>query len=366
MEKIDLERDWSSLPQEVLNLFAKKLHEISDFLHFRAVCTAWCSSTKITDLPLQFPWILERRRYPNLSKLCFCSVPFGKIYTINAPKLSGKDICRLSDGYILVFVDTDTDSSAEYNFHEALLNPLNDDEIFIPRYGIDLCATFIGPWQNQKGIHMVCTELIDDQKPKLLSYHLGQDNWCELTLASDAMDCDIFYLNGMLFMLDRYSGSTKVMDITTNTLAYVIPPIEGNSMWRHSNLRYGKTFIVDACGDILRVFRHRDPSEDLYGYWFDVHRLDITRSSSPCWIKVNNIGNQALFVDMTDCFALCASDSAGIKANCIYSLMRIFLGMQEGLLHSIERIDIETGAREQIPCPLEEPNSWFVPNLQRL
>ncbi|KAJ4787002.1 F-box protein (DUF295) [Rhynchospora pubera] len=359
MEKKALERDWSSLPPEVLNLFAKKLNEISDFLRFRAVCTAWCSSTKISDLPLQFPWILENRRYPHESDLCFYSVPFGKIYTINAPKFAGKENARLSNGYMLVHIHTDTDSPGTCTFHEALLNPLNNHEIRLPGYGFGLSATFIGPWQNEMGVHMVCTEHIDDQKPKLLSYHLGQDNWCELSLASDAMNCNMFYLNGMLFMVDRESGGTKVMDITTNTLAYVIPPIE-------DYLPMGKTFIVDACGDILRVFRHHHPSEDLYRYWFDVHRLDITRSSSPRWVKVNNIGNQALFVDMTDCFALCASDSAGIKANCIYSLMRIFLGMQEGFLHSIERIDIETGAREHVPCPLEEPDSWFVPNLQRL
>ncbi|KAJ4807367.1 F-box family protein [Rhynchospora pubera] len=332
VQSTSLERDWSSLPPEVLNLFAKKLNEISDFLRFRAVCTAWCSSTKITDLPLQFPWILENRRYPHESDLCFYSVPFGKMYTINAPKFSGKENSRLSNGYMLVHIHTDTDSLGKCTFHKALLNPLNNHEIRLPGYGFGLSATFIGPWQNERGVHMVCTEHIDDQQPKLLSYHLGQDNWCELSLAPDAMKCNMFYLNGMLFMVERESGGTKVMDITTNTLAYVIPPIE-------CYLPMGKTFIIDACGHILRVFRHHHPSEDLYRYWFDVHRHHHLVGSS---------------------------DSAGIKGNCIYSLMRIFLGMQEGFLHSIERIDIETGAREHVPCPLEEPDSWFVPNLQRL
>ncbi|KAJ1688921.1 hypothetical protein LUZ63_013076 [Rhynchospora breviuscula] len=354
-----LQRDWSSLPPELLNLFAKKLHEISDFLRFRAVCTAWYSSTNITDLPLQFPWILEKRRDPLEADLCFYSVPFGKIYTINAPKFFGKHIFMLSNGYICVFMHIDWDSLGKHTFHEALLNPLTNHEIPIPAYSFGLSASFIKPWQNQMGFHMVCTGHLADQKLKLLSYHIGQSNWCELTLASAERNWNIFHLSGMLFMVERESGSTKVVDIATDTLAFVIPPIEGYSP-------KGRTYIVDACGDILRVFQHYDISEGLYHYWFDVQRLDISRSSSPRWIKVKCIGNQALFVDVFDCFVLCASDFAGIRANCIYSLMKIYQGMHKEYLYRVERIDIETGAREHVPCHLKEPDRWFVPSLRHL
>ncbi|KAJ4753085.1 F-box SKIP23-like protein [Rhynchospora pubera] len=205
------------------------------------------------------------------------------------------------------------------------------------------------------GVRMLCHRY--HQNPKLASFHLGQDNWCELTLTLADNNCDIFYLNGMIFMVNE-CGSTKVMDIAADTLAYVIPPSE-------EYLPHGRTFIVDACGDILRVVHHN--FGDLHHYWFDFHRMDISESSSPHWVKVNNIGDQILFVDKFDCFVLCASDFAGIRANCIYALMKINQRMQEKeYLYRVERIYIETGAREHVPCPLKEPESWFVPNLQRL
>ncbi|KAJ3684323.1 hypothetical protein LUZ61_013487 [Rhynchospora tenuis] len=352
--KEDLERDWSSLLPEVLNLISKKLGEVSDFVRFRAVCRAWCSSNTINDLPPQFPWILENRESPYESDPRFYSIPFGKIYTINASKSLGNMLLRPSDGYFKLYHGAD---------EIAFLNPLNNHKISLPAYDFDYEYSYwIGPRKNQIGklvVYVVCFGHAEFQTPKLVSCHLGQDKWCELNLDSDYLNCDLnscylFYHKHMLFNVERHTGVTKVTDIVTGNRAYVIPPIEGY-------LAKQVEFIVDASRDILRVFLHYN---GLYYYWFDVYRLDLIGSSSPCWVKINSIGNQALFIDAYGCFALGASDFTGIKENCIYSFKRINR-IWDGPFYVVEKIDIETGAREQLSCPLKEPALWFVPSLQR-
>ncbi|KAJ4785618.1 F-box SKIP23-like protein (DUF295) [Rhynchospora pubera] len=352
-----LQRDWSSLPIEVLNLIAKKLGEISDFVRFRAVCTAWRFSTPSTDLPQQFPWILMKHQ--NTTDLSFYSIPSNKIYSIHASKSLGKWLYGPLEGYMLA--DLYYQSLWEFGdpfaltLQPSLFNPLNNHEIPLPTYdfeGLPYRFSCMGEYVFSYGY-------ADYQKPKLVFWHLGQANWCELNLTSDYVNCKHICLKGMIFNVERDTGVTKVINVTTGTLAYVIPPIEGHSA-------AGSEFIVDAFGEILRFFQHNSPYAGLvYDAWFDVHRLETKENGSRCWVKVDSIGNQAVFVDSYSCFVLKAHDFTGIKRNCIYFLTRINHG-QEAPKYGVERIDIMTGAREYLPCPLKEPKSWFVPSLQRL
>ncbi|KAJ4785718.1 F-box domain-containing protein [Rhynchospora pubera] len=350
--KESLERDWSSLLPELLNLIVRNLTEISDFVRFRAVCMAWRSSTTITDLLPQFPWILECHNFLK-DDLRFYSIHFGKTYSIHAAKSLGKWLIGLSINYIKIFDITRQVLS--------LLNLLKDHEIPIPAYDCDKYPNWKGPWQNQMGVQMLCYGPAGCRNPKLVFYHLDQNNWSELIIGSDYVNCDItncnlFYLDGMLFIVLRDTGVTKVMDVSTNTPAYIIPPVEGYST-------KGTEYIMAASGDILRVFQYCDPSADLRQYCFIIHRLHINESGSVCWVEVDNIGNHALFIDMNDGFVLRACDFAGIKRNCIYNLTKMRMGIWEAASCSVERIDIETGAREQFPYPLKKPRGWFVPVL---
>ncbi|KAJ1695022.1 hypothetical protein LUZ63_011720 [Rhynchospora breviuscula] len=270
-----LERDWSSLLPEVLNLIAKNLIEITDFVRFHAVCTAWRSSTTISELPPQFPWILEERRSYN-DDLRLYSIPFGKIHGIYAEKSFDKWSTRPSDKYIQLLHSTG---------QRSLLNPLNDHKIPLPAYDCDNYLYIKGPWKNRMGVHMVCYGPPGYQKyPKLVSCQFDQDKWCELILGLDYANCDLgdcnlFYLNGMLFNVDSDTGFTKVTDVATNTLAYVIPPVEG---YLEKNTVYDSSAecIMDASGDILRVFRYYDSAVDWSSYSFDIHRLDVNESGS--------------------------------------------------------------------------------------
>lgn len=211
------------------------------------------------------------------------------------------------------------------------------------------------------GGYGVCCALCNlDCKLKLAFCHLGQDNWCGLKLESKDENCDHIYLNGMLFSVETDTGITKVTDITAGSLAYVVPPVEGNSV-------HGSVYLMEASGDILGVCQHCNwLGGFVYNFWFDIQQMDVNKSGPRCCVKVKDIGNHALFIDWNGGFILMADDFSGIKANCIYQLKSICVRSHERPLYEVERIDLETDARERFPCPFKRPASWFTPKLHHL
>ncbi|KAJ3708541.1 hypothetical protein LUZ61_012246 [Rhynchospora tenuis] len=315
-----VQRDWSSLFPEILNLIAKNLSEVSDFIRFRAVCKAWRSSTPVTDLPPQFPWIfVYDSNKPDLD--CY-SILSDKFYTIHAPK-SFSFLQGPAEGYILTVLCNHFGDSFTYQL--SLLNPLNNHEIRLP--DIDCAYRYLGfyPWKNQMGEYVV-RYVHRYPNCKLGFWQLGQNNWCELNLAPGFIPGRIFYLENMIFILDIKTGVTKAIDVGTGTLVYVIPPTKDYST---DQLQY----MVEASGDILRVARSSER--------FDVYQLDANKSDSPCWVKVTSIGDRALFIDYyCDALTLRANDFARIKRNSIYFYLSKNRNSEEC---EVKRMDIEWG-----------------------
>jgi Protein of unknown function (DUF295) len=350
------ESDWSSLLPEMLNLIARNLSEISDFVRFRAVCRAWRLSTPITDQPPQFPWILERSRddeYWDEPYLRFYSIPSNKIHTIHASNVLNKRLSnRALEGHLLLW---------HHTRQFSLINPLNNDDILLPAFPCEIRYRYwVAHQQNQKGDKsFFCGFHGPDSNYKFAFCHTGQDNWCELKLEFDYNCYRKFYLKGMLFIIEQGTRATKVIDISTGSLFYTVPPVFENP------LQQGIVDLVEVSGDILRVHQFHD--QPFTTYYFDIHRMDAVESGSPCWVDVKNIGDHALFIDNNCCFALRANSSCGIKANCIYYFKKIITGrLPYGYSVVLERVDIMTDARELLPCPFKEMACWFAPTLHHL
>ncbi|KAJ4753263.1 F-box protein (DUF295) [Rhynchospora pubera] len=341
--KVKEKRDWTCLPPELLNLIAKCLYEFSDFVRFRIVCHAWRSSTPLTDLPPEFPWILNghRNEYyhvnpPSDPNLRFYSPSFNKTYTIKAPTSSDNETYPgpSSHGYICTYLQPNFDPI-------FLLNPLTNHEIPVPACPSVDNYYWIATHQNQIGEYVIVWYGHSNSQNLVLFFcHPGQNNWHRLELGSDYKDCRHFYLKGMLFSVQRRTGVTKVTSIADSaTLAYVVPPVEGYSA--EGTFEY---IVEDSLGDILRISRKHCylPSS----ITLDVYRLTDgnKNSSSPCWVKVSSIGNQAIFIDEDDAFVLRADEFSRIKKNSIYFLMQISLGLHLPRCYRAVRID---GRREE-------------------
>jgi Protein of unknown function (DUF295) len=356
------ERCWSGLPPDLLNLIARRLLEICDFISFRAVCKAWRFSTAVSDLPPQFPWILKHHK----SELLLYSLPFDKVYTIPAPNSAHKKLFGPADGYLLAClynsinepIASHTGSSNERQKETvtnllSLLNPLNNDEISLPAKETGGSLNWIGPWQRKVGErvyyfgHNFVTCKLNFRLP-------GDDKWSKIVIGDHYTRCKLIFKN-MIFTAKESTGVIKVMDIDTGALIYAIPEPQTHDYF------VGPAHLVEVSGEILRVCE-RNQRQCL----FDVHRIEFgNKSSPPCWIKVNSIHNHALFIDKYGCFSLRADESAGIRANSIYLFKSVYTGKNAEYRCEVYMIDIATGGKFQMSCPLREPLSWYVPSLCR-
>ncbi|KAJ3684064.1 hypothetical protein LUZ61_013228 [Rhynchospora tenuis] len=360
----DGERDWASLLPELLNLIAKRPpREISDFVRFRAVCHAWRSSTPAADLPPQFPWILEKRKDPGDPNLKFYSPALDKIYTIPAPRSLDKNILSGPPSHGHMF----TINAVPFRTHPwppravSLLNPLTNHEIPLPACPYVPANFWIGLLQNQTGEYeIVCYVHSDSQHCVLAFCHPShQNNWHKVELDPDIRFWRHFYFKGMLFSVDTCcTGVTKVTSTADGALVYVVPsPVESYSS--RDTEEYG--LVQDTVGNILRI-------SSKYNSWkYDVYRLDVRskNNSSPCWVKVSSIGDQAIFMDMKGGFVLRADESSGIKENTIYLLWSKWTGIRFPLNYWAAWVDIQKGWSQRLPCPFKEPVSWLLPNLHR-
>ncbi|KAJ3686489.1 hypothetical protein LUZ61_015653 [Rhynchospora tenuis] len=350
------ERDWAYLPPDMLNHIAKCLGEIFDFVRFRAVCHAWRTSTPITDLPTQFPWILENREhYPPDPNLRFYSLPFNKTYTIPAPRSLDKKylLGPYSNGYM-------TTVSQQNHRPVSILNPLTNHEIYLSACPSVCDHHWIGPRQNQRGEHVViCYGRSCSKRPILVFCHPGQSKWHKLKLGSAYKNCRHFYLRVACFSVYRFALELQRLQISLMvfiTLAYAVPPPCKDYWTKCSDVH----LVEDSLGDILRVTNVQ--------IRFNVYRLDVgnKNGSSPCWVKVSDIGNQAIFIDMDGTFVLKAGELSQIERNSIYLLETVYGGKRIPPSYNAWRTEIDTCKSERLQCPLKEPESWFVPNLHHL
>ncbi|KAJ3670713.1 hypothetical protein LUZ60_008139 [Juncus effusus] len=118
--------DWSELNTDLLRLIAKKLGDISNFVHFRVVCKHWRSAVPPSELPPQFPWFIDRvvNWRGGSSEIQFYSLYSNKTYTLHVPEADGKIPLGPSNKYLCL-----TDFSC---MTSILINPCTRSKIRVP------------------------------------------------------------------------------------------------------------------------------------------------------------------------------------------------------------------------------------------
>ncbi|XP_078152138.1 putative F-box/kelch-repeat protein At5g24040 isoform X2 [Carex rostrata] len=340
------ERNWSELPQDILHLFSKKLHDISDFIHFRAVCKRWNLSAPVTDPPPQLPWLLECRQDPEEHHenaiIRFYCLSSGKVHSIFCPGSRRAWLKGPACRYLLACHST--------SFELFLLNPLTHDKIWTPCVKVCGCPDYIGPDPKEGGDIVVisgyadCFDMEWNTPPARMAFWRPKaDDWVYVEGVGGSANA--IYM-GQYFSNNEDTDITNVIDIATKKLAYQVAPPEGTNP-----LLEGCTILVESGGKILRLFQYYVGEQchfDIYCLYFG------DGEEKPCWVKITDIGDQMLFLQYYRGLSFCASNFAGFKGNCIYFL-------KEG--RYLCRYDIGDGTSVVLPCPFDSVDSWFVPSL---
>ncbi|KAJ3685831.1 hypothetical protein LUZ61_014995 [Rhynchospora tenuis] len=159
--------------------------------------------------------------------------------------------------------------------------------------------------------------------PALRCYSLTSDKIHTITCPRSCGKCFLGpcynYLLAYRVTKDGYSWSllnpltsNEVMNIATQKLVYEVPPIVRS--------RYDWQFwMVKSEEEILQLRKKWGLNlDDLH---FDIYRLDLgSGKQRACWVKIDNIGDQVLFLDEHRGVSFCASDYEGLGENCIYFL----------------------------------------------
>ncbi|KAJ4763952.1 F-box protein (DUF295) [Rhynchospora pubera] len=341
----DYKRDWRELPPELLFLISQKLADLRYFIRFRAVCKSWCSSVLLSDHPLQIPWLLEcddifieGTRFSE--ELHFYSLadasPETKTGSIPIKECHhSSNYQGTGNGYLLVMDDCDL----------SLLNPLTNNTISLPPVPSN-CISLFPVFFSSSDLVLAGRIFLgcDHGNWSCGIYHPDKMEW-------KCIDSDCFntcYLNGMLFTTFGFD-CTNVFDVTSGKKLYEIPQPEdeGPNAWG--------CYLVESCGVILRLslYNTRDVDTNI----FSIYKLNFERGEGqPCWVKVNNIGDQILFLDVRNGISVKATD--GFKKNSIYFITED----KHSRDHSLWRYDIATGIIEMLHCPFER-FMWFIPKI---
>lgn len=89
---------------------------------------------------------------------------------------------------------------------------------------------------------------------------------------------------------------------------------------------------------------------------FRIYKLAFDGRNNPvCWVKIYNIGDQMLFLDVMNGFSISSKSFPKHRGSCIYFLYANYMPC---------RYNIEDGKIERLCSPFVLHSSWFVPDLR--
>ncbi|KAK3199741.1 hypothetical protein Dsin_023156 [Dipteronia sinensis] len=348
---------WSDLPVEILPMIFQKLKDPRDVYRCGLVCVLWKSIAK-TILP---PFLL-------LSNVGTFKDETGTFH-FKAPL--NKQSCSLfntqtneSHEIFLPEVEKCWFSSSSFGWllticfeppHEVhLLNPFNRDRIQLPsasefRWPCDLRVVTSTTPLNPTCLVLVITHF----KGALAFCRPGDKSW---TCFEDFERCDndVAFYKGEFYSVNTL-GHLFHLHCNIPVAQKVLPPLSIEFM--HHN------YLVELDGNILLVVRY---TKELFTSGFEVYELDWVKKR---WIKVENIGNNAILLGIGSSISLPIGLFRNFKANCIYfisdNLTSFFLKMDLMPKDNTGFYNMTTGQIEylydQASLIWLSSLNWFVP-----
>ncbi|XP_042509294.1 putative F-box protein At4g17565 [Macadamia integrifolia] len=317
-----------AIPDDIMMLIVSKL-DIEDLQCFSAVCKSWqciaLSEKKIRHLypRTQLPWLMLSSLEAPVTG--FFSLSHGKVLRLELTEAYGAR-CFGSNWGWLIMVGT--------MGHNFLLNPFTRVVIELPPqstlpiqydYGafpsllrhapsyshINKAMLLSAPNNNKDDD---CVVIAIDCNSHLAFCRIGDEVWTALGIHFE----DIIFYNGKLFGISR-KFVLKIVELCLDpkvTSCNIPPPADEDLSLPTKKLK--KSFyLVECLGELLMVIKcyFHDELGYLEKLVFKIFKLDLKGGS---WIKVEDLGDQMLFIGKSTALSISARDYPGFKGNCIY------------------------------------------------
>uniref|UniRef100_A0A5B7BTW6 KIB1-4 beta-propeller domain-containing protein n=1 Tax=Davidia involucrata TaxID=16924 RepID=A0A5B7BTW6_DAVIN len=295
------------LPRHVVNLITGKLN-VCEFIRFGAVCAPWRSIAEaiIPYQESQIPWLILG--HTNQAHRLF-NLLDRRVYEIQTPYGNlGYQIAGSNYGWFI---------------SRHIFNPFTGDEISLPKYdGWMENAVLSKAPSSSCGKDRACRKSMDcvvvasDCVYKLAFCRPSDIIWTHVRFQSPSIE-DIAVFNGCVYVLS-WGGNLLLYDLDTYRSRYFDMGLDVDHLESHVHCWY----LVQSCGELLMVRRthtlYEGSQTSCRPTSFKVFKLDIF-GGGPKWVKVESLGEQALFVGRCCSLSLPAINYLhGIRRNCIY------------------------------------------------
>ncbi|KAG1347319.1 F-box protein SKIP23 [Cocos nucifera] len=368
---------WSHLPTDLLELIAKKLVLIADYIHFRAVCKSWRSAALPANLRPQPPLLLLP--YCCLTDVRpFFSLATNSVRTLSIPESYGQVILASSHGWLLMLRGTAL----------SLLNPVTRAQIWLPpptdfylpgrsatqgggRNSISFiwnASLFSSPSSRAHDcVIIIMVHNWSSGKRHVHFCRLGDSFWTELKTDSPAPLDSVVYDDGRFYTLDIDGIVTVYAAAATCKSIFSVPPPIAAAKFLLVKASETELLLLARDSSFLDpsfLYRDYDVKEDL-----KLFKLDLSGRLLR-WSVIESIEDKALFSAEDHCSMICVSDFPGFREDCMYfeAPYDIFQRFKSKF-HHIEVLNLKDGSHEFIWCGWEKPSNdsmkpiWFAPSL---
>uniref|UniRef100_A0A5B7A288 F-box domain-containing protein n=1 Tax=Davidia involucrata TaxID=16924 RepID=A0A5B7A288_DAVIN len=315
--------DWSRLPYDLIATIANRLTVIEDFLAFSGVCRSWRSvfwNRNWTPGP-QFPWLMlsENR---NETTRSFFSFFKNKRLVSSLPEARGRRCWGSACGWLITI-------GVDLEIH--LLNPITQICIDLPPQSTfgnqppDLVGNDVTHnWYQTSFINRAFVLKSSSQDAFMVMAIHGSDNslafarpgydsWATVEISSPYVFRDVTLFEGQIFAICN-AGTLVAVEIDgsgPHRAIHIASQPSDHWPWH-------KIYLVESLGDLLLLFRCatrsvRDFSMETIS--FEVYKFDFSTKE---WMKLDDLGDRALFVGDNCSMSLSTSQVLNCKSNSIY------------------------------------------------
>lgn len=415
------ERNWPQLPKELLEMISDQLTGLDDHVRFRAVCRSWASIRPPSRVPHQMPWLLHPCNQDTDTR-SFVSISENKFYRFSSPEFLGKRCCGSSYGWLALL-----DGTPEI----LLFNPLTEEKILLPNLtslpevlefhkkgkeylyqdilgehhtiDMDIMKNFFiqrialsgdPTLVNQNSWAAMCYDLranrlafckvhdkswtvLQDQPSRYVDFLIHKEQLYAVDFTGRVIICDLSSPENLVIVQpESVSGPRRryLVELRGALLMICAPmdnvvnlPEEEEENFYEALLDSDYSVIYDpedgGRGPVHMQYKNR-------ALWFHIFELDEVEQR---FVKVNNLGNYALFLSKNYSVSLLASEVPRCRGNCIYYLdgftVKGGTNMKNG--YELCRFNLKSGATQHIITLISHvPNrrcsfgqdTWFIPS----
>ncbi|XVF76377.1 hypothetical protein PTKIN_Ptkin13bG0261700 [Pterospermum kingtungense] len=300
--------DWTQLPPELLALLANCLDTRFDVLRFRSVCSSWRASVppKLYPLPINLP-----PQTKGSVKFSLGDIMIDTIFLVRCPATAA---CRVLDSTNFQVIELD------HQF--VVLSPNGYRNQFIDK------VSFL--WSNTNTNDFMMLTPVNRQDLYMVSSIWGKTESIILQTRTSGVEFkDIISFNDKFYAIDG-QGKTTVVDQSLN-LSFIGSPTN-------------RKFLVQSGDNLLDVEMISVPTDSNGGVMVVDFRIFRLNEEEQKWDEIEGLGDQILFLGVSQSISASASEFYGVKGNLIFFSGVLSNALSFGDSENVYVFDLDTYA----------------------